>query len=151
MLRLAVIARLVTDRAEGKKEQRLQELEKFDPAYKDYQENLKRYFVDLLDLLVDADVPEMKTPLDTLIQSFPDENAASERWKQWLEQLNQVTKKYLRLGYAHPIDDDDLKTLNDYIYVADLVADMVLRDIYCKPEIKRQVVESLFLPVPVDA
>ncbi len=147
VLRLAVIARLVTDRAEGKTEEKLQELEKFDPAYRNYQENLKQYFIELRDLLTKAGVPEMARPLQKLSQAFPSEDAMPKVWEQWLEALNQVTKEYLSLGYAHSIDEEDLQTLNDYIYIADLVADMVLRDIYCKPEVKRQVVESLFLPV----
>ncbi|NEO83142.1 MAG: NACHT domain-containing protein [Spirulina sp. SIO3F2] len=145
VLRLAVIDKLVSDRAEGKQEDTF-EVEKYDPAYKQYQENLKQEFCGLIHLLTDANVPGMEPSLQQLIDSFPASDASENVWQIWQTPFRAMTQQYLQLGHNHDVTAETIKTLNDYIYVAHLLSEILLQDIRCEQQTKQKLLNSLFLP-----
>lgn len=144
-LRLAVVDKMVNDRATSQ-EGKIFEIDKYDLDYKEYRENLKEKFCDLLDLLSDANVTEAEQAFLELIQAFPDDDAPPEIWRSWQQPFTVMIQKYFKLGYSHSVEVKTIETLNDYIYVAHLLSEILLQDIRCDQQTKYDVLDSLFLP-----
>ncbi|MEM8642143.1 MAG: NACHT domain-containing protein [Cyanobacteria bacterium P01_G01_bin.54] len=152
ILRLAVIDKLVSDRAENGEKKDVVESKgedafyEYDPIYKTYQKNLKKEFSSLVDLLSEADASAMEASFQQLINSFPTDSSSPDIWQTWQNQFSEMIQEYLDLGYNHDVTPESVKTINDYIYVTHLLSEILLQDIRCDQQTKQEILDSLFLP-----
>lgn len=145
LLRLAVIDKLISDWIKGNIE-KLNQVPKFDPVYENYQVNLKERFLELEDLLQGTEFSGMISVFQGLSQSFPAEAATLNIWREWQKSFKSVIQEHFHLGYNHKVEPETAEALNDYIYVANLLTEMLLQDIRCDQQVKEEILDSLFLP-----
>lgn len=84
--------------------------------------------------------------MTNLLRDFPEEDASTTNWCLWAKRLQDAMQQYLQVGYDHTMEPEDEQALEDYIYLASLIADVALGDSQCSPEFRRKIIESLFLP-----
>ena len=144
--RLAVIYKLAMDRAAGKTVD-LDFLGKFDSIYQNFQERLRDVFVDLVALCDEAKLPELSEGLQMLLKDFPEEATSEQDWAIWAEKLQKELQAHLNEGYGHPVTSEDEAAVDDYIYLAGLLTEVVLGDARCSGSVRENLLESLFLPI----
>lgn len=143
--RLAAIHNIASDRAQGKKVE-FEKLGEFVAVYKDLPNRLKAVFTELIPMAQEAELEPLAKLMEDLLQEFPEDNAATDDWANWEQQLQDAMQAHLQVGYDHAMKPEDEQALDDYIYLASLITDVVLGDSQCSAEFRREIVESLFLP-----
>jgi hypothetical protein len=143
---LAVVLTLADARAAGRQETEFKELTKIDPIYQSFQEDLASFFKTLITLSKEAELNEITPLLQELSNKLPQSTASQEVWAEWTDELRDVMENHLDEGRVNEVHEEDAKILDNYIYLASLLTDMVIGDSRCSPDARREIIESLFLP-----
>lgn len=140
---LAVIHTLVKDRAEGRQTD-ITAVGHYDSTYQKAQANITEKFDEAIDLAQQIQ-PELAKQLASLRSTIPESGDSEQVCDRWADQLQILIQQHLNEGFVITLAPEEATTLNQYLYLVELVIDCLESDIYCAKSLRSQILDSLLL------
>ncbi|NET10947.1 MAG: NACHT domain-containing protein [Symploca sp. SIO2B6] len=76
----------------------------------------------------------------------PCDDASGVVCQQWAEDLQKIMLKHLDVGHGVIISKEDLKSLEDYIYVNYLILECIRGECYVSRNLREEIIDNLLMP-----
>ncbi len=94
----------------------------------------------------EVNLPDFAKQLADLKITKPDINASNKEWEKWTEELHQVMRVHLDIGYKELFTPEDTKALENYAYANYLILECIRAESYSSKELREQIIDNLLLP-----
>ena len=162
ILDLAVIHTLIKDRAEGLTSN-VEMVGAFDSTYLKAQDDVSHKFKESVDLAYKLR-PKLGHKLEALQYTIPAKTADKEECDMWADKLRdemisslyqaESRRKKLHRTFQNDkpkvLNDEEVKALNNYLYIVDILLDCLAADVYCSRSLRKELISSLILPPDSD-
>ncbi|NER31713.1 MAG: hypothetical protein F6J89_29900, partial [Symploca sp. SIO1C4] len=89
---------------------------------------------------------ELVEELVDLQKRQPCDDASGVVCQQWAEDLRKIMLKYLDAGHAVILSEEELKSLEDYIYVNYLILECIRGECYVSRNLREEIIDNLLMP-----
>jgi len=108
--------------------------------------DLEKKFQKIIEVAEDNDYSDLVNELISLEETLPTAEASKSAWKEWADELQSVMLRQLDVGYEIHFSEQDIKSLEDYLYACTLLLECIQAGSRLSRELRDSIIDSILLP-----